>query len=151
MRLGSDRVWRVAKHVDERVDETKREPNVAELGVIIGSSTTAAAHSRNTAEQAIELEVGHGFELAPEHHARRQWGNECMAGGQRDGMIAAPHEAGSWGLAIRRRIGHIGRELQYARSGRNRSDRGTRDEVRETLKSDAREWKAPRKKRPLLR
>ena len=35
----------------------------------------------HAAEQAIELEVGYGFGLAPEHHARSQWGNKCMAGG----------------------------------------------------------------------
>ena len=50
-------------------------------------------------------------------------------------MIAAPHEAGSWGLTIRRRIGHISRELQHGRSGGDRSDRGTPDELRETLES----------------
>ena len=50
-------------------------------------------------------------------------------------MIAAPHEASSWGLTIRRRIGHISRELQHGRSGGDRSDRGTPDELRETLES----------------
>ena len=50
-------------------------------------------------------------------------------------MIAAPHEASSWGLTIRRRIGHISRELQHGRSGGDRSDRGTPDELREALES----------------
>ena len=54
---------------------------MAKLGVSTSSSTTALVYSRNTAEQAIGLEVGYGFELAPEHHARSQWGNKCMAGG----------------------------------------------------------------------
>ena len=81
MRLESDRVGRVAEHVDKRVDETEREPTMAELGVSKNSSTTTRVYSRNAAEQALELEVGYGFELAPEHHARSQWGNKCMAGG----------------------------------------------------------------------
>ena len=36
VRLESDRVGRVAEHVDERVDETEREPTVAKLGVSLG-------------------------------------------------------------------------------------------------------------------
>ena len=58
MRLESNRVGRVAEHVDERADESEGEPTVAELGVSISSSTTAIVYSRNTAEQALGLGVG---------------------------------------------------------------------------------------------
>jgi hypothetical protein len=54
---------------------------MAELGVSKSNSTTTRVYSRNAAEQAIELEVGYGFELAPMHHTRSKWGNKCMAGG----------------------------------------------------------------------
>lgn len=59
-------------------------------------------------------------------------------------MIAAPQEASSWGLTIRRRIGHISRELQHGRSDGDRSDRGTPDELRE----ETREQKAQEKEGP---
>ena len=80
VRLERNRVGRVAKHVDERIDESERDVPVAELGVSISSTTTG--QPRNGAEQTLELEVGYDFELAPEHRDRSQRGNECVAGGQ---------------------------------------------------------------------